>query len=139
MFEERDGMDLRDDPGDEVNRVSKLVVGAAIEVHTHLGPGHSEAVYEAALCIELALRNISFERQFPVILLYKGHGVGESRLDSLVEGLLVVELKSCEAILPLHRAKVISYLRATGKQLGLFLNFNVPMLKDGIKRIVQTR
>ena len=89
--------------------------------------------------MELKLRGIAFERQFPVKIFYKGSLVGESRLDLLVAGLLIVELKACETILPLHRAQVISYLRATGKQLALILNFNVPVLKEGIKRIVLTR
>ena len=89
--------------------------------------------------MELKLRGIAFERQFPVKIFYKGSPVGESRLDLLVDGLLIVELKACETILPLHRAQVISYLRATGKQLALILNFNVPVLKEGIKRIVLTR
>lgn len=139
VFGERNGIDLRDEPGDEVNRLSKIVVGAAIEVHSHLGPGHLESAYEEALCMELKLRGIAFERQFPVKIFYKGSLVGESRLDLLVAGLLIVELKACETILPLHRAQVISYLRATGKQLALILNFNVPVLKEGIKRIVLTR
>ena len=138
MFEVRDGLDLRDEPSDEVNRLSKLVVGAAIEVHRHLGPGHLESAYEEALCVELEIRGIPFERQCPFTLTYKGHPIGESRLDLLVGGLLVVELKACDTLLPIHRAKVISYLRAAGKQLALIINFNVPLLKDGIKRVILT-
>jgi GxxExxY protein len=138
MFEERDGLDLRDEPSDEANQLSKLVVGAEIEVHRQLGPGHLESAYEEAMCIELSLRGIPFQRQYPVPLLYKGHPVGDSRLDLLIGGLLVVELKACEAILPVHRAKAIAYLRASGKQLALILNFNVQLMKEGIKCIVLT-
>jgi GxxExxY protein len=138
MFEERDGFDLRDEPSDEANQLSKLVVGAAIEVHRHLGPGHLESAYGEALCMELTLRRIPFERQYPITISYKGAPIGESRLDFLVGGMLVVELKACDAILPIHRAKVISYLRATGKQLALIINFNVQALRDGIKRVVLT-
>jgi GxxExxY protein len=116
--------------------LSGLVIGAALEVHRSLGPGFLESVYEEALCIELGLREIAFQRQVPVAVEYKGHAVGEGRLDLLVAGRLVVELKAVESILPVHQAQVISYLKATGHQLGLLINFNVPVLKSGIKRII---
>ena len=101
-----------------------------------LGPGFLESVYEEALCVELALRGIHFLRQVLVAVDYKGHPVGESRLDLLIEGTLVVELKAVDALAPVHSAQMISYLRATGHHLGLLINFNVPLLKDGVKRIV---
>ena len=120
---------------DRINRLSHAVVGAAIEVHKELGPGFLESVYEEALCIELDERGIPFVRQAVVELGYKGKRVGESRLDLLVGGELVVELKAVDALAPLHSAQVLSYLRATGHPLGLLINFNVPVLKSGIKRM----
>jgi GxxExxY protein len=126
------------EPSEEVDRLAKSVIGAAIEVHRHLGPGYLESVYEEALGIELALRDISFDRQKPVAASYKGHSVGEGRLDLLVENLLIVELKAVEAFAEIHKAQVIFYLKATNLQLGLLINFNVPVLKQGIKRVVLT-
>ena len=114
------------------------VIGAAIEVHRHLGPGFLEDVYEEALCIELRLRQIAFERQKPVKVEYKGEYVGEGRLDLLVGDRLVVELKAVKAVAPIDHAKVISYLKATGRQLALLVNFHVPVLKDGIQRIIRS-
>ena len=120
----------------ELDRWAHLVIGAAIEVHRCLGPGFLEAVYEEALSIELVRRRIPFVRQFPVAVNYKGHAVGESRLDMLVANALIVELKAVETVLPVHTAQVMSYLKATGHYLGLLINFNVPYLKGGIKRII---
>ena len=88
------------------------------------------------MCVELALRGIPFLRQVLVAVDYKGHPVGESRLDLLVGSSLVVELKAVEALAPVHSAQMISYLRATGHHLGLLINFNVPLLKEGVRRIV---
>jgi len=116
--------------------LARQVIGAAIEVHRALGPGFLESVYEEALCVELGLRRIPFARQVAVGVAYKGTAVGESRLDLLVGGRLIVELKAAESLLPIHSAQVLSYLRATGNQLALLINFNVPVLKGGIKRIV---
>jgi len=93
-------------------------------------------VYEEALCIELTLRGIPFVRQPTIAVSYKGRPVGESRLDLLVGGSLIVELKAVEALASIHSAQVISYLRITGHRLGLVINFNVSLLRDGIKRIV---
>ena len=124
------------EPGSELDRLAHAVIGAAIEVHRSLGPGFLESVYEEALCIELDVRRIPFERQWPVAVNYKGHPVGEGRLDLLVGGMLVVELKAVEGVAPIHVAQVMSYLKATGHRLGLLINFNVPFLKSGIKRIV---
>jgi GxxExxY protein len=114
------------------------VVDSAIEVHRHLGPGYAENIYEDALCIEFKLRGISFARQFPIQLTYKGSAVGSGRIDLLVGEALVVELKTVEALLPIHSAQVISYLKMTGLPLGLLLNFNAPLMKDGIRRIVNS-
>lgn len=124
------------DPG--LNHLSDLVIGAAIEVHRALGPGREESVYENALAHELKLRGIPFERQPVLNIDYKGEYVGKERLDIWIEKKLVVELKSVEKILDLHKAQVRSYLITTGNELGLLINFNVILLKDGITRIVQT-
>ena len=129
---------LRAEPGAELDRLAHEVIGAAIEVHRILGPGLLESVYEEALCIELGLRNLSFVRQPGVDLSYKDHPIGKGRLDLLVGGKLVVELKAVEVLTDVHRAQVISYLKTTGYRLSLLINFNVPRLRDGIKRIVCT-
>jgi len=126
------------EPGKNVDRLANEVIGAAIEVHRQLGAGFLESVYEQSLAIELAERSIHFERQKPVILKYKGNVVGEAKLDLLVGQQLIVELKAVEAIHPIHHAQVINYLKATGLELGLLINFNVEQLRSGIKRIVLT-
>ena len=97
-----------------------------------------ESVYEEALAIEFTLRNIPFERQKPIVLMFKNNIVGDSRLDFLVGSELIVELKAVETIHPIHPAKVIQYLKIMGLQLALIINFNVVQLRDGIKRIVLT-
>lgn len=100
-----------------------------------MGPGFLESVYEQALCLELHDRGIPFEQQALVTVSYKGRPVGQARL-VLVDKELIVELKATDALLPIHHSQVVSYLRATGLQLGLLINFNVLILKSGIKRIV---
>jgi GxxExxY protein len=112
------------------------VIGAAIEVHRILGPGFLEQTYQKALLIELKLRGIPAVPQFPVALTYKGETLGEGFLDFLVAGCLVVELKTVDKLGPIHTAQVISYLKATGLCLGLLINFNSPVLRDGIKRVI---
>lgn len=119
-----------------VDDVARQVIGAAIEVHRALGPGYLEGVYEEALCVELTLRQVPYERQRDIAVQYKGHPVGHGRLDLLVDRSLVVELKAVEGLHPIHMAQVLSYLKATGCMLGLLLNFNVTQLKHGIKRVV---
>jgi len=109
------------------------VIGAAIEVHRVLGPGYLESVYEEALCLEMEARGIPFVRQYPIGVDYKG---GEARLDLLVGGILVVELKAVDALGPIHTAQVLSYLKATGRELALLINFNTVLLHKGIKRVV---
>ena len=124
------------EPSSRVDDLAYQVIGAAIEVHRILGPGFLESVYEEALAIEFDLRGIPYERQKPIVLEFKGHNVGDSRLDFLVGGELVVELKAVESIHPIFPAKVIHYLKMSRLQLGLIINFHVVMLRDGIKRIV---
>ena len=126
----------RREPGAELDQLAHGVIGAAIEVHRLLGPGFLESVYEEALCVELKLRGIPFTRQAALGVDYKGHAVGEGRLDLLVGDALVVELKAVDALAPIHSAQLLSYLKATGYQLGLLINFNVPVLRNGIKRVV---
>jgi len=123
---------------DRMNDLTGRVIGAAIEVHRILGPGYLESIYEEALCVELSLRGVSFIRQMPFEVRYKGMVVGSGRLDLKVEGVLVVELKAVDPVLDIHRAQVISYLKATGCSLGLILNFKAATLKDGIERIIWT-
>jgi GxxExxY protein len=126
------------EPSDQVDDLARQVIGAAIEVHRILGPGFLESVYEEALAVEFTLRGIAFERQKPFQLIYKNNPVGDSRLDFLVGGELVVELMAIEIVHPIHVAKVISYLKMTGLDLGLTINFHVELLKDGVKRVVLT-
>jgi GxxExxY protein len=119
------------------NKISDGVIGAAIEVHKALGPGLLESAYEACLRRELDLRGIGYEQQQPLPVEYKGERVDCGyRLDLIVEGMLVVELKSVEELLPIHEAQLLTYLRLTGIHLGLLINFNVPVLRQGIKRMV---
>lgn len=121
---------------DEVEPLAYAVIGAAIEVHRVLGPGFLEAVYGQALAVEFRLRGIPFEPQKTVFIHYKGSPVGEGRIDFLVGDVLIVELKAVESLTAIHSAQVISYLKTTGHQLGLLINFNVPILKEGIRRII---
>lgn len=115
------------------------MVDAALEVHRTLGPGFGELVYENALCIELELRGLAFTRQPTTTVEYKGRCVGEGRLDLVVAGLLVVELKAVNCLAAVHVAQVLAYLKATGRELGLLINFNEARLKSGIRRVVLTR
>ena len=103
-----------------------------------LGPGFLESACEHALCVELGLRNLAYRRQVPIVVGYKGHVVGESCLDLLVAEQLVVELKAVESLAPIHWVQVRSYLKATGCLLGLLINFNVPVLLRGVRRIILT-
>ena len=121
----------------EVNQVTGAVIGSAIEVHRALGPGLLESAYEECLCRELALQRIPFERQRPLPLTYKGLRLDCGyRLDLLVAGAVVVEIKAVERLLPIHEAQLLTYLRVGGWKVGLIINFNVPVLKQGIRRRV---
>ena len=120
----------------EVERLAQETIGAAIEVHRALGPGYLESVYEEALVIELQTRAIPHARQFPVAISYKNHPVGQARLDLVIDSKLVCELKAVDELAPIHAAQLLSYLKATGMRLGLLINFNVPLLKDGVRRVV---
>ena len=118
------------------NSLSKEIIGAAIEVHRVLGPGLLESAYQNCLERELTLRDLKFEKEKQIPIEYKGIKLDCGyRLDFLVEGLVIIELKAVEKILPIHKAQVLTYLKLQNLKLGLILNFNVPMLKDGIKRL----
>jgi GxxExxY protein len=118
------------------NPLSNEIIGAAIEVHRQLGPGLLESAYEECLAHEFTLREIPFERQKPLPVIYKGVKLDVGyRLDLLVGGLVVVELKAVEKFAPIHEAQMITYLKLTNCKLGLLLNFNVRLMKNGIKRV----
>ncbi|MBI4471295.1 MAG: GxxExxY protein [Acidobacteria bacterium] len=120
-----------------INDISSAIIGAAIEVHRALGPGLLESAYEQCLAHELSLREIPFERQKPLSLDYKGIRLDCGyRLDFLVANLVVVEIKAIEALLPIHQAQLLSYLKLGGWKLGLLINFHAPLLREGIKRVV---
>ncbi|MCD6199373.1 MAG: GxxExxY protein [Deltaproteobacteria bacterium] len=122
---------------ERINQVTQKVIGAAIEVHKHLGPGLLESAYEECMCHELTLRGIAFDRQMPLPVRYKGVKLDCGyRLDVVVQNMLILELKACEKIEPIHRAQLLTYLKLSGIRLGLLLNFGVPVMKDGIVRIV---
>jgi GxxExxY protein len=119
------------------NEITHEIIGAAIEVHKHLGPGLLESAYEECLANELQLRNLRVERQKPVPVVYKETKLECGyRLDLLVEGKIVAELKSVEGLGPLHEAILMTYLRMSGHKLGLLIYFNVNVLKDGVRRFI---
>lgn len=121
----------------KINRITEVIIGSALEVHRALGPGLLESAYEECLCHELELRKIDFERQKPLPLEYKGHSLDCGyRLDLLVLNEIVVEIKAVDSLLPIHKAQLLTYLKLGGWKVGLLINFNVPILKEGISRIV---
>lgn len=121
---------------DQINTITQGVIGAAIEVHKSLGPGLLESAYEECLCHELSLRGFPFERQKPIPLTYKGIRLECGfRLDILVDSLVVVEVKSVEKLLPVHTAQLLSYLKLGKWPVGLIINFNAEVLKQGIRRL----
>ncbi len=121
----------------DINQLSSQIIGAAIEVHKALGPGLLESAYEKCLCHELKLRGLSFENQKPLSLVFKGEKLDCGyQLDIVVENTIILELKSCEKIEPIHKAQLLTYLKLSDLKLGLLLNFNVPVMRDGIVRMV---
>ncbi|MDP3114819.1 MAG: GxxExxY protein [Candidatus Cloacimonadaceae bacterium] len=120
----------------ELNALSGKIIGACIEVHRHLRPGLLESVYMECLCCELDHRELSFEREVIIPITYKELSIiSRLRADLIVENSVILELKSVNNILPIYEAQLMSYLKLTNKQLGLLINFNVPLLKDGITRL----
>ncbi|MFQ5474117.1 MAG: GxxExxY protein [Dehalococcoidia bacterium] len=123
----------------EIETVAASIVDAAFKVHTALGPGLLESVYEVCLARELAKRALKVQRQARVPIMYDGEQVdADLRLDLLVEDLVIVEIKAVEKMIPLFDAQLLTYLKLTNRQLGLLINFNVPRIKDGIRRIIRS-
>ncbi len=121
----------------QLNRITETVIGAAIEVHRFLGPGLLESAYERCLAFELAGSGLQVESQKPLPVVYKDvHLDCGYRLDLLVEDKVIVELKAVDELAPIHQAQLLSYLKLSGCKVGLLINFNVPLLKDGIRRVV---
>lgn len=121
------------------SELTGTIIGAAIAVHRELGPGKLESVYERALAIELRTQRVPFRTQVPIPMLYRGESVGDFFADLIVDRKVLVELKAVDALRSVHRAQVLSYLRATGLELGLLINFNVRVLKDGVRRLIHSR
>jgi GxxExxY protein len=128
-------IDRGSEPEAETDAIARVVVDAALEVHRTLGPRYVESTYEHALCLELASRGVPYDRQASAVVTYKGTVVGRCQLDLVVARRVVVELKSVEAIAPIHVAQLISYLKATQLTVGLLINFNVQLLKHGLRRV----
>jgi GxxExxY protein len=119
-----------------LNRLTELIIGAAIEVHRNTGPGLMESVYEECLCYELSQRGLSFQRQVELPVAYKGIKLNCGfRMDLVVEDSIILELKTVERLLPIHSAQLLTYLKLSRKKLGLLINFNEPVLKKGLKRL----
>ena len=117
--------------------LTEEIIGAAIEVHRHLGPGLLESAYEECLCHEIKLRKMSYERQKPVPLEYKGINLDCGyRIDVIVENKVILELKCVDKIAPIHEAQLLTYLKLSGFKIGFIFNFHVAIMRDGIKRLV---
>jgi GxxExxY protein len=118
------------------NELTERIIGAAIEVHRHLGPGLLESIYEECLCHELSQLGLRFQRQVPLPIVYKGIKLESAyKMDLLVEDTVVVEIKATEGTPPVYAAQVLTYLKSSNKRLGLLVNFNVPVLRNGLRRI----
>jgi len=119
------------------NEITSKIIGAAIEVHKSLGPGLLERTYEECLCIELEENGLNYEKQLLLPIRYKNRELKDAyRIDVLVEKEVIVELKSVEKILNIHKAQLLTYMKLSNKKLGLLMNFNVDLLKNGIKRLI---
>src|SRR6478752_7418811 len=119
----------------DYNHLTHQIIKAAIEVHRHFGPGLMESVYDICLCQELTNQGLYVERQKALPVIYKGYDLHkEFVIDQLIDNEIILELKSVEGILPIHEAQLVTYLKLSEKKLGLLINFNVPVLKDGIRR-----
>jgi len=122
----------------ETEALINSIIGAAIDVHRELGPGYLEKVYEQAMSLELKHRGLAYSTQQPVSVYYKGVKIHGHVLDMVVEGKVILELKSVEVVLPIHEAQILSYLKSTGLSAGLLINFKERLVKNGIKRFVRT-
>ena len=121
---------------EKVEQVGHKIIGCAIEVHRRLGPGFKERIYSEALCLEMDATGLSFEREKAIIVRYRQWEIHGQRLDLVVAGLVIVEIMAVPRLKELHRRQVVSYLKATHLQLGLLLNFNVSVLRSGIRRVI---
>jgi len=122
---------------EKLNEISKIIVDACYSVHKEMGPGLLESVYEFCLLKELSLQGVYVQSQVSIPLIYKGFELSKDfRIDILVENEIILELKAVDLIIPVHKAQIISYLKLADKRLGFLINFNVPLIKDGIQRIV---
>ena len=120
----------------ELNKITETIIGRAIEVHRHLGPGLLESIYETALCVELDEIGLNYSRQHVLSVLYKKRKIGDFKIDLLIENSVVVELKSVERHDPVFEAQILSYMKLGGFPLGLLINFNSKLLKTGIRRFI---
>jgi len=131
-------MDLLSPLPSELEDLARALVDAAFKVHQALGPGLLESVYQTCLCIELDKRGIAYETQAPISLVYEGVRIDAAlRLDLLVEKSIILELKAVDKILPIHQSQLLTYLKLSDLRLGLLINFNVEVFKDGIRRIIR--
>lgn len=120
-----------------LNNLTDQIIGSAIDVHKELGSGLLESAYQTCLAIELGQRDVSYKREVELAIEYKGQNVDANyRLDFIVEDCIIVEIKSVDRIIPIHEAQLLTYLRLSGEKLGLLINFNVPLFKEGIKRLI---
>ncbi len=130
------GMRIASGLPDETEQLVQQTIGAAIEVHRHLGPGYIEPIYGRALCHEFGLRGIAYQAEKPITVPYKDIRIPGQRLDVVVGEKVILELKAVEAISPIHEAQILSYLKSTGIRVGLIINFKVMQLKQGVRRFV---
>ena len=133
---DRCAAERRDIDFQEINALTERIIGCALEIHRHLGPGLLESIYEGALCVEFDERGVAYQRQVAIPINYRGKPIGEHCLDLVVEDLVVLELKSVERMDPIFEAQVLTYLRISGKKVGLLINFNSRLLKQGIQRVI---
>ena len=133
-------MDVPQSPRDAglvpLNLLTRKIIGCAIEVHRVLGPGLLESIYESAMCIEMDDAGLMYERQVSVPAYYKGHALGHYRIDLVVDGLVIIDIKSVERSTAVFEAQLLTYLRMMQKRVGLLINFNSALLKDGVTRLV---
>lgn len=120
----------------DINQLTERIIGCAIEVHRYLGAGLLENTYESALCIELEMTGLKYTRQVVVPVVYKGRQIGEHRIDLIVENAVIIEIKSVERFDPVFESQILTYLKIADKKIGLLINFNTHLVKDGIKRYI---
>ena len=120
----------------ETELLVEKILGCALAVHRELGPGFLESIYQRALCLELEAQGLAFEREKPLVVMYRGQGIPGQRVDLLVGGSVIVEVKAVAALEPVHLAQALSYLKTTGLRVGLLLNFREALLRNGIRRVV---